>query len=136
MAFSLSKVTAAVLTLAVAICLAGCSGGNTGKVEGRVLIDGEPMGGFEVSFISVKDGSGAIGSAAEGGKYELIQGRSNEWIPVGEYKVTVTPTSFVDGIPMPKVKLDKGYTDPRQATLVKTVEPGRNQIDLEVETKK
>ncbi len=56
--------------------------------------------------------------------------------PLGEYEVTVKPSPFADGIPLPKVSLPKVYTETNQAVLVMKVEPGRNEIDLAIDTTK
>jgi len=69
------------------------------------------------------------------GVYRLRRGRGKNEIPVGKYKVTVKPSPFVDGIPLPKVSLPKVYTESDQAVLVMKVEPGRNEIDLDIDTK-
>jgi len=124
------------LLVVCGIGLVGCYGGNVGQVEGRVLIDGEPQGGFEVNFSSVADGSGAMGTSMQDGVYRLRRGRGKNEIPVGEYKVTVKPSPFADGIPLPKVSLPKMYTETDQAVLVMKVEPGRNEIDLAIDTTK
>jgi len=112
--------------------LVGCGGPATGTVTGRVLIDGAAQGGFEVTFTSQTDGSGAMGSSQQDGQYQLFVGRGKTQIPAGNYKVTVAPTPFVEGIPLPKVKLPATVTDLDQTVLIKTVKGGENVIDLEV----
>lgn len=89
-----------------------------------------------MNFISVEDGSGAMGTSMQDGVYRLKLGRGKTEIPIGEYRVTVKPSPFVDGIPLPKTSLSKVYTEPDQAILVMKVEPGRNNIDLDIDTKR
>jgi len=124
--------------IAAAFCLAiltvGCSGQGNGTVTGAVLVDGQPHGGFDVEFVSVKDGSSALGASQKDGTYELFRGRGEKLIPAGEYKVTINPTGFVEGVPMPKVKLPPTYTDANQTVIIKTIQPGENKIDVELNT--
>ncbi|WP_437200797.1 hypothetical protein [Planctomicrobium sp. SH664] len=112
--------------------IAGCSRNAVGTVHGTVIVDGQPMGGFDVIFHSQADGTSVMGAAKAEGRYELYRGRGATDIPCGEYRVTLTPNSLIDGVPLPKVKLPENVTQLEQATIVKTIAPGPNVIDIEV----
>ena len=116
------------------LCISvGCSA-NTGTVEGTVEVDGKPLGGFQVTFTSQADGSTALGYAKADGRYQVFRGRGKREIPVGEYKVTVQPTDVVDFVSRPNVRLPTTYTDSSNTILIKSVEPGANVIDFELES--
>lgn len=122
--------------LVVLSVFCGCtSGQQTGTVDGMVTVDGNPTGGFEVIFTSSEDGTTARGYAKQQGEYQLFVGRGSRDIPVGEYKVTVTPSAFVQGVPQPTVKLPTAYASVEETILVKTVASGANQVNLELTTK-
>lgn len=116
--------------------LTGCGSGNTGAVSGTLTVDGEPSGGYFVHF-EPKDGSAeAMGGVVADGSYNLTYGRGSNQIPVGEYRVYVTPTDLIDDVPMPKVKLEPQYLNRESTTLVKKVDAGTNVIDLDIPSRK
>ncbi|WP_459554785.1 hypothetical protein [Lacunimicrobium album] len=118
------------------LVISGCGGSTTGSVTGTVRVDGNPMGGFEVRYYSVADGSMAIGGALSDGQYKIVKGRGETAIEAGDYKVTVTPSSMIDGVAEPKVKIPRELADASTTTLMKTVGPGANVIDLEISAQK
>ena len=81
--------------LAFAFCLvsvAGCgsSSGPSGKVTGKITNQGQPLAvGSVVTFMS---DTGAVGSGVveEGGAYRIRTTEGDE-LPVGEYKVSLSP---------------------------------------------
>ena len=76
--------------LVVAGCSKGGYSGPTGTVQGKVLLNGEPVPqGCHVSFISDKGYTGT-GTVGAGGAYTLTNVDKPE-IPVAEYRVCVTP---------------------------------------------
>ena len=124
------------MALAVLGAAAGCSSGTTGTVEGTVIVDGKPLGGFEVMFTSQTDGTTSLGYAKADGRYQLFRARGNRNITVGEHKVSVKPTEVVDNVPKPNVRFPATYTDPFKTELIKSVEPGENVIDFELDSVK
>ncbi|MBA2113253.1 hypothetical protein [Bremerella alba] len=116
--------------------LTGCGSGNAGTVSGTVNVDGEPSGGFFVYFDPIDGSAEAIGGAVEDGSYSLTYGRGSNQIPVGEYRVYVTPTDLIDNVPKPKVKLETQYMNRESTTLVKKVDAGTNVIDLDIPSRK
>lgn len=122
-------------SLAFAAALGCGPAANTGAVDGVISIDGKPMGGFEVSFTSTADGVTARGYAKQNGEFELFIGRGRRQIPVGQYKVTVTPSPFVEGVPEPKVKLPSTYSNVESTPLLQDIEAGENHLAIDVVTK-
>ncbi len=116
------------------LCMTGCGEPPKGTVEGRVIVDGKPLGGFDIRFHAVADGSVAVGAAGLEGQYRLINARSLE-LKTGEYRVTINPTSEIEGMPMPTVNIPEEIKAASTTTLVKTVESGPNVIDIEVSTR-
>lgn len=121
-----------VMAIAAMTCFLGCNQESTGTVTGRILIDGEPTGGFEIHYVSQSDGTVGIGYAQADGSYRIYRGRGSQELRPGEYKVTVIPTPDVDGVPQPKVRFPKSYTDQGQSEIVKSVGPRANVIDIEL----
>jgi len=68
------------------------------EVSGKVLIDGKPLPGGQISFVAVKGGFAASGQIDENGQYKLSA-------PVGEVTITVNNTSFQSQQPAAKGKL-------------------------------
>jgi hypothetical protein len=57
------------------------------EVSGKVLIDGKPLSGGQISFVAVKGGFAASGNIDETGQYKISA-------PVGEVTITVNNTSL------------------------------------------
>ncbi len=119
------------LPVLLVIVTSGCGGQQMATVSGQMLVNGAPMGGFNITFHSVETGLTAFGAAGADGHYHLYQARSKEF-PPGDYKVTIVPTAEIEGVSMPKVKIPNELTSASTTTLVKTVDPGANVIDLEI----
>ena len=106
------------------------------KLGAKVTVDGKPLGGFEITYVSQTSGAAYLAYAREAGSYKLFGARGKVEIPVGDYKVTVVPTGIVDDVPMPKVRLPAKYTSESQTELIKTITKGTNQIDLVLESQR
>ena len=114
------------------LLLTGCGWfSSTGQVTGQVLVNGQPQGGFEVTFTSTTQKGVFHGVAQEGGKFDLRQGRQMADIPTGDYKITITPIAISESQPAIDVELPPQYTEVDQASIIQTVAPGPNQITLE-----
>lgn len=104
-------------------------GGNAGNGDTRVTIQFQPASGV---------GSTAIGLADENGNYALGTG-SKAGIPPGDYLVTCSAQQIVDA-KTPRTKngirqvTDLKYANARTSGLKFTVEPGKNQLDISLET--
>ena len=130
------KALTGILSALLLVTAAGCSSGGTGTVDGVVTVDGKPLGGFEITYISQANGAAYLAYAGEAGAYQLFASRGKREIPVGDYKVTVVPTAVIDNVPRPKVQLPDKYTSESQTELVKTITKGTNQIDLVLESQR
>ncbi len=114
----------------LSIGLSGC-GVPTGTINGTVLVDGQPMGGFDIIFAS-EEGKEYTALAIKDGVYRVLGGRGVSEIPAGTYRVSITPTGVVDNVPMPTVKLSRDYLDVATTPIVVEVKGGSNTINLEM----
>jgi hypothetical protein len=120
--------------LCLLAALAGCSGQHDASVSGRVTLGGEPLDRGTVTFHPEGNGPTAYAAIQPSGEYQLKTG-AEEGIPSGEYRVTVVATT-----PPPKEGPERPgtmitppqYADPNQSGFRFTIEPGRNQVDLEL----
>ncbi len=152
--------SAAVCVLALPLVV-GCGGDvNVADVSGVVTLDGKPLDNAIVTFSPEEGGPSGIGRTDEKGFYELYR-RGQPGAPIGTHKVMVTSvqknTETAPSAPPAEMTSDSaeymeqalGGTPPSdydravskeripakynsQTTLVKTVEPGDNVIDLEL----
>lgn len=117
----------------------GCGGPYNSDVSGNVTLDGETVPRGTVSFVPVGKGSSAYGRIDSSGNYFLRTGRE-EGLPAGEYAVSVVANELPDmskvpeGTPPPPGKpiTPPWYRSQTTSGLKFTVEPGGNQIDLQL----
>ena len=119
--------------------LAGCGsdGPELASVEGTVKLDGRPVADALIMFTPVAGGRPAGGRTDGEGRYELTYSRDAEGAMTGEHTVTIStfrakdPDSGTPGAPelVPAVYNTK-------TELKKTVEPGDNVIDFDLDSKK
>ncbi len=95
-----------VVVLALAVLLTGCgdSNPNTVTVEGRVTLDGQPVGEGTVTFQPLEPAEGfprrpAIGTLAADGSYRLSTFEEGDGAVPGSYQVVVVA---VTGGPTPE----------------------------------
>ena len=76
-----------------AVCLTGCgSSGGTYPVSGKVTYpDGTPLANAQVSFESVTEPIGAVGTSDANGEYKLTTYELNDGAIPGEHRVLVMP---------------------------------------------
>lgn len=125
----------------VVLVAAGCGGGFDATVSGVVTLDGNvvPTGG--VLFAPQSNGSTAYGLIQEDGSFVLNTGREGG-LPSGQYVVTVAAnessgiTRSPDGGPPPVGKpiTPMWYSDPATSGLTYTVEPGDNEINIDLKS--
>jgi hypothetical protein len=122
-------------TLAL-VFLAGC-GSSTGKVQGRVTLDGKAAAGAQVEFRSeVNQKVRCSALALENGVYQVDYGIW-DGLPVGSCRITVTHYTLRDGSPLPEGEEGNALRDTNKV-LKKRVEffeelaSGVNQVDLEI----
>ena len=126
--------------LLVIACLwlaAGCGGPHDSSVYGTVTLDGKPLETGTVTFHPAGEGAVAYGRIGADGNYRLHTGAEQGLAP-GEYVVTVVATALP---PDPhseivgKLLTPARYGNLDQTDLHFTIEPGKNQIDLPLQTK-
>jgi len=114
--------------------LIGCSGGSTGAVSGVVKVDGEPAPGLEVTFTPQGHQAAiALGTSQDGGRFTLIQGRGNTYIPVGKYKVSVTGSPDAESTQIART-IPKQFKTANETPITETVVAGENTIEIDVTT--
>lgn len=127
------------LTLLLFVGLIGCgtSGPELGTVEGAVTLDGNPLPGAVVSFRPVEGGRTAEGITDESGHFTIEFAAGAKGALLGEHEIRVTTfrekvigdSGRVEDPGMPE-KVPKKYNE--ETELLRTVEPGKNQFDLEL----
>jgi hypothetical protein len=90
------------------ICLAaGCgkSGGppkiGVVPIKGTVKLDGKPVAGADVAFVSTSSPTSFIGKTNDAGVYELQGAAGGATAIQGTYKVTISRRVKADGSPLP-----------------------------------
>jgi hypothetical protein len=121
----------------------GCGSGGLGATAtGLVTIDGQPVpAGIRVDFQPQGEkGSPSMGFTNAKGEYELFFTPARKGVMPGEclVRVSVMPEMSAEGIPtvpeaLKAVRIPDRYG--RQSTLMRTVKPGSNLIDIEIDTK-
>ena len=109
----------------------GCVGSdpNFATVEGNVTLDGQPAEGLEVTF-EPESGRPAIGFTDAQGHYQLDYTASQEGASLGKYRVRIDIPS---GSEM-NVRIPARYN--AKSELTAEVEPGNNQRDFDLTTKR
>jgi hypothetical protein len=128
--------------MGLVVALVGCGPRGVGATAtGIVAIDGQPApAGIRVDFQPQGDkGSPSMGITDAQGRYELFFTAARKGVMPGEclVRVTVMPEMSAEGIPqVPEALKDVRIPDHygRQSSLMRTVKPGSNQIDIEIDT--
>lgn len=95
-AISLTSRLRAFGTLLLALCLAGCGGGDGGDrvavfpVSGTVMMSGNPVANATVTFSPEADQPVAMARTDNAGKFTLTTYDANDGAAAGDYKVMVT----------------------------------------------
>jgi hypothetical protein len=126
----------------LAIVISGCGRGGVGAIaRGIVKIDGQPApAGIRVDFQPKgPNGSPSMGITDAQGQYELFFTAARKGVMPGEslVRLSIMPQIGAEGIPkVPEALKDVRIPDSygRQSSLTKTVKPGFNQIDIEIDT--
>ncbi|NCA12209.1 hypothetical protein EBR56_10480 [bacterium] len=121
--------------------LAGCSRSVGATASGTVTVDGKPApAGIRVDFEpQFKGGSSSSGYTDAVGRYTLMFNVNTVGVMPGEsvVRLSIQPTFSVEGKPsLPEelraIRLPDSVGI--KSTLRRTVKPGANQIDIDVET--
>jgi hypothetical protein len=140
---------ATIVSAVIAISsLVGCSGQGSGdyaRVSGVVTLNGDPVEGAKVTFVSTTEASGTRSEYAtttdSSGKYMIAAVGKNPGIPAGMYKVLVTKLVPKSGAKIPEDfdmtqlemsglgvnTLPKEYADFGTTKFSATLEPGKNE---------
>jgi hypothetical protein len=119
------------LVITCLFCVSGCNQEKVyviGKVAGEITLGDQPLKpGCVVVFHPVAGdtlhGSSVIG---EGGKYQIARGTGQLGIPVGDYKVTVSPPPLPPDVQ--KETDEKNQATIMQALVTKNVESLENDL--------
>lgn len=132
----------AVAVACLAAAVTGCGRGGLGATAtGLVSIDGQPApAGIRVDFQPQGEkGSPSMGRTDAKGCYELRFTPARKGVMPGEclVRISVMPEMSAEGIPtvpeaLKAVRIPDHYG--RQSTLMRTVKPGHNQIDIEIDS--
>lgn len=135
----------------IALTLIGCSGSGasvkTGTVQGKVLLNGQPLQKGTVFFFTAIGGDSASGAIQPDGTY-TARYQSGFSIPVGDYAVSVSviadepatpidPTLLMEkiakeGLPKPSAAIPEKYTDPKKSGLIAVIKEGANTVDFDL----
>jgi hypothetical protein len=120
-----------VLILA-AVLAAGCSGGRTVPVSGKVtLADGAPARGATVCFTDTANSTSASGVCDDDGRFQLTTFARDDGAPPGTYRVTVHHPAPADSSqPQTASLFHPRYENPDTSGLQFAVEKRSNQIDI------
>lgn len=124
---------------AATLGLAGCGGTFDSSVVGMVTLDGNAVPSGQISYVPTKGGPQAYAVIDNSGGYELFTGRE-AGLPAGEYKVSIVArkppaiTRTEGGGPPPagEAITPRWYASPATSGLTFNVEPGSNEINLEL----
>jgi hypothetical protein len=110
--------------------LAGCTPGypDTAKVEGRVLLDGEPLMAGEVQFFADGGRFMATGPIHRDGTYRLTTFQLEDGAVLGPHKVAVQPPTDDRGSPL--LIIPERFQNPETSGLEYEVKPGQNVINI------
>jgi hypothetical protein len=125
----------------VLAALVGCGGPYDATVSGEVTLDGNPVPTGAIAFIPSSGGPPAYAQIDQSGKYEVFTGKE-QGLPSGAYSATVvsreppaSERSKLGGPPPPgKPITPVWYQNPSTSGLSYTVEPGNNEINIELST--
>jgi hypothetical protein len=126
---------------AVVLLVTGCGGTYDSSVTGVITLDGAPLPRGTVKFIPEQSGPSGYGLIGSDGSYEIMTGRE-AGLKSGRYVVTVvvneqsTPNKNPSLPPIPGKPITPAwYRNQAQSPLKHNVEPGSNEINLELSTK-
>lgn len=131
----------ALLLGSLALLPSGCGSGVGATVTGLLTIDGKPApAGIRIDFEpQVENASSSTGFTDARGEYEMKFNVSKVGVMPGESLVRVSILPEIDARGKPTVAEGlEGVKLPdsvgRNSTLRKTVKPGRNRIDIAIES--
>ncbi len=123
------------------LSLTGCGGVYDSYVSGVVTLDGTSLPSGTVAYIPENTGPASYGTVLNDGSYVVNTGRE-EGLPTGSYAVTVVAREAAvedksgRGLPPQAGKMitPPWYTSKKSTPLKITVEPGSQEINLELKS--
>ncbi len=125
--------------LLAALALAGCSHPPEkpwGTARGRITSGAQPIGNGSVAFVNLQTGVSLMGNIEGDGSYVLASHES-PGIPVGDYRVVVTPRKIGHGEqppvtrgakPKPRADIPEKFRVPETTPLTAQVKVGTNPV--------
>ena len=93
----MNRTILAAMSVSAALLLSGCGDGvdrpETVPVSGKVLLDGEPLGGALVTMVSDTGGRPAITRSRDDGTFTMTTFVPGDGVIPGRYKITVSKDS-------------------------------------------
>ena len=126
------------LVLGLAVCVGwclGCGAGQppTGKLAGKVTLQGKPLASGTVTLVNTDSGIGASSQLDASGGYRIDSVRT------GEYQVAIqpppapSPEAMAEGAKMEPSAIPDKYQDPQASGLKVTVGKGDNTSDFDLQ---
>lgn len=119
------------------MAFSGC-GGDTARLSGKVLLQGQPVPKAEIELAPVDDATRNYrGISLADGTYQLDYGQA-AGLPLGKYRATVTFYQTKDGKPLPEGEAGQGLKSSGKAVARKyvlelNVEKSSTNIDLNLD---
>jgi hypothetical protein len=110
----------------------GCGDPNLGSVSGTVTLDGKPVPNAAVKFFPTgTTGAPSFGKTDSNGNFTMwfSESKSGAWIGQNRVQITTGDVGVAPGMGT-KETIPIAYNE--QSTLVETVKPGKNKIDLKL----
>lgn len=138
-----------VFLLPLTAFLAGCGEGEGNKVNGKVLLNGQPVGGATVTFIANDNSTSGSALTAGDGSFTITDA-TGKGLPDGTYKVVVSKVEVAGGqgnmdnpddlakmmqqaqAKPAKDLLPKKYKDVTTSDLTVTIPPSEDVVVLEL----
>ncbi|HZN33669.1 MAG TPA: carboxypeptidase-like regulatory domain-containing protein [Pirellulaceae bacterium] len=128
--------------LIASVLFAGCGPGLV-PVEGRVLLEDQPLADAQVLFLPKSGGRPATGKTNAEGQFTLTTNRPSDGVRPGEYQVAVTALQVLyvrptDGSEYAEQKVwiaPERYSKPAESGLAATISPEANRPTFELRAK-
>lgn len=135
----------------VLLCVAGCGGGldlpPAYPVTGKVTLQGSPMSGYVISFVSAMGGDvAASATLGSDGSYSLVTSDGRPGCTLGKHKIVLKPKNEIDaaqaamknmkplskGLPKEASKLPDTYGSARTSPKEVEVKAESNMFDIAI----
>jgi hypothetical protein len=123
------------------LALGGCEKREPySSVHGKVTFQGQPVPNAVVMFEALQGAIHVAADADESGAFEVRRSKDVPGLPLGDYRISVTPPPFYPGIgvpqsnaqPPPRNDIPMSYRDPTSSGLTLTV-PDDSPIEFNID---